>query len=148
VPDWRVPFHRYAWISNYGEDLPPSKSALIAEITVPPSEKVDVDALKHETVRWLAELGVIREEDVAVVATWFHKYGYPIYTLSHSKDTQIIEGELRKTDIITLEDGVTGNIGTLTRSTKNRWTFTYENASRCPRWRLRHASAADFAFYV
>ena len=101
MPDWRVPFHRYAWISNYGEDLPPSKSALIAEITVPPSEKVDVDALKHETVRWLAELGVIREEDVAVVATWFHKYGYPIYTLSHSKDTQIIEGELRKTGVIT-----------------------------------------------
>jgi protoporphyrinogen oxidase len=101
VPDRRVPFHRYAWISNYGEDLPPNKSALIAEITVPPSEKVDVDALKHETVHWLAELGVIREEDIAVVATWFHKYGYPIYTLSHSEDTQIIEGELRETGVIT-----------------------------------------------
>jgi len=101
VSDWRVPFHRYAWISNYGEDLPPSKSALIAENTVPPSEKADDDALKHETVRWLAELGVIREEDVAVVVTWFHKYGYPIYTLSYSIDTQIIEEELKKTDIIT-----------------------------------------------
>jgi protoporphyrinogen oxidase len=101
VPDRRVPFHRYAWISNYGEDLPPNKSALIAEITVPPSEKVDVDALKHETIRWLAELGVIREEDIAVVATWFHKYGYPIYTLSHSEDTQIVEDELRDTGVIT-----------------------------------------------
>jgi len=101
VPDRGVPFHRYAWISNYGEDLPPNKSALIAEITVPPSERVDVDALKHETVRWLMELGIVREKDIAVVAAWFHKYGYPIYTLSHSKDTQIIEGELRETGVIT-----------------------------------------------
>jgi len=101
VPDRKVPFHRYAWISNYGEDLPPNKSTLIAEITVPPSEKVNVDALKHETVRWLAELEVIREEDIAVVATKSHKYGYPIYTLSHSIDTQIIEGELKETRVIT-----------------------------------------------
>jgi protoporphyrinogen oxidase len=85
VPDRRVPFHRYAWISNYGEDLPPSKSALIAEITVPPSEKVDVDALKHETVRWLTELGIVREENIAVVAAWFHKYGYPIYRYTNDR---------------------------------------------------------------
>jgi len=101
VPDRSVPFHRYAWISNYGENLPPNKSALIAEITVPPSERVDVDALKHETVRWLMELGIVREKDIVVVASWFHKYGYPIYTLSHSKDTRIIEEELRETGVIT-----------------------------------------------
>jgi len=29
VPDRRVPFHRYAWISNYGEDLPPISRRLL-----------------------------------------------------------------------------------------------------------------------
>ncbi len=62
---------------------------------------MNVDALKHETVRWLTELGIVREENIAVVAAWFHKYGYTIYTLFHSKDTQMIEGELREIGVIT-----------------------------------------------
>jgi len=49
VPDRRVPFHRHAWISNYGDYLPPIKSALMVNIAVLPSERVYVDALitKH-----------------------------------------------------------------------------------------------------
>jgi hypothetical protein len=48
VPDRRVPFHRHAWISNYGDDLPLIKSAFMVDITVLPSERVYVDALKTE----------------------------------------------------------------------------------------------------
>jgi hypothetical protein len=46
VPDRSLSFHRHAWISNYGDDLPSIKSALMVDITVLPSERVDVDALK------------------------------------------------------------------------------------------------------
>jgi len=46
VPERRVPFYRHAWISNYRNDLQPIKSALMVDITVLPSERVDVDALK------------------------------------------------------------------------------------------------------
>jgi len=68
VPDKRYPFHRYAWISNYGEDMPPGRSALVAEVTVPPKQKVDLEGLKQEVVQGLAELGELREEDVGVAA--------------------------------------------------------------------------------
>jgi protoporphyrinogen oxidase len=60
VPDKRIVFHRYAWISNYGEDMPPDKASLIAEITVPPNQKVDLDELIDETIRDFVELGVLK----------------------------------------------------------------------------------------
>jgi len=56
-------FHRYAWILNYGEDMPPDKASLIAKITVPPNQKVDkadLDELINEAVRGFVELGVIK----------------------------------------------------------------------------------------
>jgi hypothetical protein len=46
VPEGRVPFYRHACISNYWDDLPPIKSALMVDIAVLPSERVDVDAVK------------------------------------------------------------------------------------------------------
>lgn len=100
VPDKRYPFHRYAWISNYGEDAPPGRSALIAEITVQRGQKVDFEGLKHEVVQGLVELGELREGEVDVVTGWLHEYGYPIYTLSHSSDVAILERFLREMGVV------------------------------------------------
>jgi hypothetical protein len=46
VPDRRILFHQHAWISNYGDHLPPIKLALMVDISVLPSERMDVDALR------------------------------------------------------------------------------------------------------
>jgi protoporphyrinogen oxidase len=100
VPDKRYPFHRYAWISNYGEDAPPGRSALIAEITVQRGQKVDLEGLKHEVVQGLVELGELREGEVDVVTGWLHEYGYPIYTLSHSSDVGNLERFLREMGVV------------------------------------------------
>jgi len=94
------PIHRYAWISNYGEDMPPGRSALVAEVTVPPKQKVDLEELKQEVVQGLAELGELREEDVGVAAAWFHGYGYPVYTLTHSGDVAALERCLRELGVV------------------------------------------------
>ncbi len=52
-------------------------------------------------MKGLADLGVIEEETVEVVETWVHKYGYPIYTLMHSKDMETIEQYLANMGIVT-----------------------------------------------
>jgi len=101
VPDRRIVFHRYAWISNYSpENAPPGKSAVIAEITVPRGAEPDLERLKAETVRGLVELGVAREEDVLFVEAWRHKYGYPVYTLDHAKNRDAIHAWMREQGII------------------------------------------------
>jgi protoporphyrinogen oxidase len=65
VPDRRIVFHRYAWISNYSPaNAPPGRSALIAEITLPRGVEPDLERLKAETVEGLLELGVAQERDV------------------------------------------------------------------------------------
>ena len=97
VPDKRVIFHRYAWISNYLPEPPEDKASLIAEIMVPPGHNINIENLVDETKKGLIELGVVSENNVEVTKVWFHKYGYPVYTKTHSTDREIIErylGEL------------------------------------------------------
>jgi protoporphyrinogen oxidase len=101
VPDKKIIFHRYAWISNYGEDTPPDRATLIAEVTIPRGEKIDLDEVRAKVMSGLVELGVVREDDIEVAEGWIHKYGYPIYTLAHSKDVGIIFEELRDMGILT-----------------------------------------------
>ncbi len=86
VPDRDVIFHRYAWVSNYSPyNAPKGHSALIAEVTLPPRASVELSEVGDQTVASLEKLGVIREEEVMFVRTWFHEYGYPVYTLDHAK---------------------------------------------------------------
>lgn len=101
VPDKRITFHRYAWISNYGEDLSPDKSVLIVEITIPPSCKVNLEDLKARVVQDLVNIEVIREDEVEVVEAWYHKYGYPVYTLTHGADIDSIMQSLAEINIST-----------------------------------------------
>jgi len=101
VPDKRVIFHRYAWISNYGEDTSPDRAVLIAEVTVPPTWKVDLEEIESMVVYDLVELGIVRESEVNIVKAWFHKYGYSIYTLTHRKDVDAVTQELTEKGILT-----------------------------------------------
>jgi len=101
VPDKRVAFHRYAWISNYGEDAPPNRSAMIAEVTMPPMRGADLEELKASVVRGLVEIGVIREDEVEVVEAWYNKYGYPIHTLTHASDVATITQGLTEVGVLT-----------------------------------------------
>jgi protoporphyrinogen oxidase len=101
VPDKHVAFHRYAWISNYGEDALSNRSAMIAEVTVPPMQEVDLGELKARLFRDLVEIGVIREGEVEVVEAWYNKYGYPIHTLTHASDVATITQNLAKIGVLT-----------------------------------------------
>jgi protoporphyrinogen oxidase len=101
VPDKKIVFHRYAWISNYGEDMPPDKASLIAEITVSPNQKVDLDKLINETIQDFIGLGVIKNDEIKIAKAWHHKYGYPIYTLTHREDVDIITQELTEIGVVT-----------------------------------------------
>jgi protoporphyrinogen oxidase len=101
VPDKKIVFHRYAWISNYGEDSNPGKSALIAEITIPNGKEIDTEELKERVIHDFVRIDVIKETEIDVVEIWFHKYGYPIYTLTHKEDTEVIIRELIQKGIVT-----------------------------------------------
>jgi len=101
VPDKEIIFHRYAWISNYGEDTPPGRASLIADITIPPNQGVNLEKLTAETIQGLIELGIIRENEIDVIKAWHHKYGYPIYTLTRKSDVNTIERHLAEKKILT-----------------------------------------------
>lgn len=101
VPDRRFVFHRYAWISNYLPDPPQDRSALIAEITIPPGREVDAEELAAEAVEGLVEVGAVKERDVEVVKAWAHEYGYPIYTRTHRQDREMVEKHLAGIGITT-----------------------------------------------
>lgn len=101
VPDKKIVFHRYAWISNYGEDTPPNKSTLTAEVTFPGGKKVDLNKIKFKVINGLIDLNTIKEKDIEIVKTWVHKYGYPVYTLTYTQDTAVIEKALTDIGVIT-----------------------------------------------
>jgi protoporphyrinogen oxidase len=85
VPDPKIIFHRYTWMSSLIPSSDPSKSNLIAEITVPKGERIDTKKIKLETIKNLADIGAIKDEnDVIFSKAWINKYGYPIYTLDHN----------------------------------------------------------------
>ena len=103
VPQHDIIFHRYAWISNYSEyNAPQGKSAVIAEITVPKNSPINVEWVKNKVLEDLSKIGIIRKEEILFVRAWVHTYGYPIYTISHKSDREIITNWLSEQDIIML----------------------------------------------
>ncbi|MGC8573887.1 MAG: protoporphyrinogen/coproporphyrinogen oxidase, partial [Caldisphaera sp.] len=95
VPDPKVIFHRYTWMSSLANRKDSTKSNLIAEITIPKGEMVDIDKITSTVIRDLANIGAIKDEkEVIFTRTWFNKYGYPIYMLNHNmirdKTTEIL----------------------------------------------------------
>lgn len=86
VPDPKIIFHRYTWMSALIPSIDNSKSNLIAEITIPKGEIVDINRITSVVIKNLVDIGVIKDEkEVLFTKTWFNKYGYPIYTLNHNE---------------------------------------------------------------
>jgi protoporphyrinogen oxidase len=101
VPDKRIIFHRYAWPSNYGGDIPHNRSAMIAEVTLPPTQELDLEELKVAVIHDLVDIGVIHEDEVEIVKAWYNKYGYPIHTLTHINNVTTITRGLAEINVVT-----------------------------------------------
>ena len=103
VPNSKVIFHRYTWMSSL---IPPpdcTKSNLIAEITIPKGEKIDFKGIESKTLKNLAEIGVIADEnDIMFSRTWVNKYGYPIYTLDHNNVRNEAMHILKESNIVSV----------------------------------------------
>ncbi|MEM1619435.1 MAG: FAD-dependent oxidoreductase [Fervidicoccaceae archaeon] len=81
VPDERVVFHRYAWLSNYSPyNAPPGASLVLAEVSVPPGAYVE-RGLADRVVRDLERAGVIEGREVIATRAWVNDYGYPIHSI-------------------------------------------------------------------
>ena len=104
VPDKNIIFHRYAWISNYSPyNAPKGKSALIAEITLPPNSKIDKEEILGRTIKGLEELDIINsEKEILFSKIWVHKYGYPIYLKNHSRYRREILNYLKQQNIVSI----------------------------------------------
>ena len=86
VPDSRIIFHRYTWMSSLVPPKDQKGSNLIAEITVPKGEIVDLQNITKKVIEGLLMIGVVKDEaSIMFTRVWFNKYGYPIYTLDHNQ---------------------------------------------------------------
>ena len=107
VPDKNVVFHRYAWISNYSPFNTPNNSrysSIIAEITIPPQQKVNEEELVRETIDGLKKLGIVSEseKEILFIKIWIHEYGYPIHTIMSNKARKEILEHIKEHKITTL----------------------------------------------
>lgn len=94
-------FHRYAWISNYSPfNAPQNRSTLIAEVTIPPGQQVNIEKHTEEALKGLEELEVVKSKEVIFVRSWLHEYGYPVHTIASNRAREQIVRWL-------LEQGVT-----------------------------------------
>jgi len=86
VPDPKIIFHRFTWMSSLIPPKDNETSNLIAEVTIPKGEKVNLDIIADNVVNGLIEIGVIKDfNSVIFTKSWYNKYGYPIYTLNHNE---------------------------------------------------------------
>ncbi len=86
VPDSRIIFHRYTWMSSLVPPKDLEGSNLIAEITLPKGEVVDLQNITKKVIEGLLMIGVVKDEaSIMFTRVWFNKYGYPIYTLDHNQ---------------------------------------------------------------
>ena len=86
VPNPGIIFHRYTWMSSLVPPKDQNNSNLIAEVTIPKCDAVDLEKIEKKVVKGLLELGVIEDESsVLFTRVWFNKYGYPIYSLDHNE---------------------------------------------------------------
>jgi len=103
VPQKDVVFHRYVWTSNYSpNNAPPGKSVVIAEITVPRNQPVNLDQLVEKTLEGFEKLNVFNRRGILFVKTWHHKYGYPVYTIGHKEAREEVITWLKEQGIETL----------------------------------------------
>lgn len=85
VPDPDIVFHRYTWMSAFIHPKDKNTSNIIAEITVPKNELIDLKEIEKKTINGLIRCEAIKDENKVLFSTsWVNKYGYPIYSLDHN----------------------------------------------------------------
>ncbi|MEM1990702.1 MAG: FAD-dependent oxidoreductase [Candidatus Bathyarchaeia archaeon] len=103
VPNSDILFHRYAWISNYSpENSPKGESTILAEITLPPDKKVNIEELTNKVVEDFEKLNVFKRDEMLFANAWMHEYGYPIYKIGHKEKREIIMAWLKSQNIISV----------------------------------------------
>jgi protoporphyrinogen oxidase len=86
IPDKKIIFHRYTWMSSLIPPKEKEKSNIIAEITIPKNQEFYLNQIEKEVINGLLKLNIIDDEkEIIFTKSWFNKYGYPIYTLNHNE---------------------------------------------------------------
>lgn len=103
VPNKDIVFHRYAWISNYSpKNSPNGESTIIAEITLPPNTKANMEELTDKVVADLEKLNILKLDEILFTKAWLHEYGYPIYKVGHREKREVIMKWLKEQSIISV----------------------------------------------
>ncbi|MEM2104441.1 MAG: FAD-dependent oxidoreductase [Candidatus Bathyarchaeia archaeon] len=101
VPNRDIIFNRYAWISNYSpENSPNGESTVIAEVTLLPNTKADIEKLTDKVVADFEKLNVLKRDEVLFTKAWLHEYGYPIYRIGHREKRDTIMRWLKGRKVI------------------------------------------------
>ncbi|MEM0241074.1 MAG: FAD-dependent oxidoreductase [Candidatus Nezhaarchaeales archaeon] len=102
VPDERIVFHRYAWVSNYSpNNAPPNHSLALLEITIKKDEDV-AKSLVASALRDFLELTDLKEDNIVFVKPYLNEYGYPIHNLKIKEARDAILGWLKKKNILSI----------------------------------------------
>lgn len=102
-PQSSIVFHRLAILSNYSPKMAPKNGAtFLAEISVPPGERVDTYRAERRVVEDLLSLGIIKEGDVVRTKSWFWKYAYIVYRQRHSETTELAKRYLLENGVMAL----------------------------------------------
>ena len=103
VPDERIPFHRYTWMSNLTTNTPKDKSNLIVETTVQKGKHYSSEEILAKSIKGLIEIGAIKDEKQIMHARyWVNEFGYPIYTKGHNEVRRKIFDYLKSVGITSI----------------------------------------------
>jgi len=103
VPDKKIIFHRYAWISNYSPyNSPKGESTIIAEITTDSYSNVDLGKIEERVVSDFERLEILKSEEIILVKSWINQYGYPLYIKGHRESREKILQWLKDENILSI----------------------------------------------
>ncbi len=107
VPNKNIIFHRYAWISNYSPYNTPNNnvySSIIAELTVRPQQKINMEYIIDKSIDDLKKLHIISESEKELLFTriWINHYGYPVHTKTSSIARAKLLNYVNELGIVTL----------------------------------------------
>ena len=94
IPDPGVLPHRVCCMGFFSPHMVrPGTSSLVAEVTTPPGDAIDVaddDALLERIVGDLDRVGILRKSEVIVTDVRRCEYAYPVYDLDYTRNVGIV----------------------------------------------------------
>jgi len=102
VPDERIIFHRYAWLSNYSpHNAPEGKGLVLVEITMPPNQDIG-ESLVERVLKDLEKLNIVDKKNVIFAKMWINEYGYPVHRIKLAEARDYILNYLKEVGIKSL----------------------------------------------